>query len=629
MDIVEDIGFPLEEFSRLKRLGHFHAAERYFQESLSDSMGLFPVAVEYADMLVEQGAYQRLHQVLSQQRELVVPNRSSTLLSSSLSPEKNPSRFLYRANLQLIQAFSAIQSQGSMQEAYEKVRSLERPMRSLRRRRMAEPTMSQDSAEVQVIRHALMILSQVEHEANLIPEHEFNFWSNWCYLYKALVTEGRVWDARDIIIASIEAEGPASAWQWTFGVDLDSPAEAFSRLLADWDLHRYDESTYLAILDILVSLSRGLSSYSVSVPERKDLLTAQRCLQHAQALATCLKENSPEMVNSRPYIQWVIAEAELERKLLASGSGLDLRYHLSMFPGLTVWRDAIPIYVPIKTENPTWVGSRDRGSAYDLLEAALQATQTLEDYRTEALCLGELIYRSVEGGERFTRLAHLQKSIQGDILGYQQTSLSRFLLVHTGKDSTALLTELRKIRNLKSSSGFTYSLSDWCAVIVERALSHSAGEDIYRSEQDFQGTIGELSPHLPQYIKDRLEDLGLDKLYNLNSKTGSHRESTMQHRTVRYSRTVENTRQDDLHKRTSDEEDHRPSNPLSPEIQLVRPFALEESEDDESTTETSFDTARSKHNETGDERHDKASPVRNASFSPSVKSIYISLPVPH
>ncbi|RAK98288.1 uncharacterized protein BO80DRAFT_165888 [Aspergillus ibericus CBS 121593] len=622
MDIVEDVGSHLEEFSHLKRLGHFHAAEQYFQDSLSDFMGLPPVAIEYADMLVEQGAYKRLHHVLSQHRGLLGLKGSSKILPSSLLPEKNPSSFLYRANLQLIQAFSMIQSQGLMQEAYETVRSLERPMRSLRRRRRTEPTLPLDSAEIQVIRYALMILSQVEYEANLIPEHDFNFWSNWCYLYKVLVAEGRVWDARDIIIASVQAEGPASAWKWIFGVELDSP-EAFSRLLADWDLHRYDESTYLAILDVLVSLSHCLSSYSVSIPERKDLLTAQRYLQHAQALATCLKENSAQMANSRPYIQWVIAEAELERKLLSSGSGSDLRYHLGMFPGLTLWRGAIPVYVPIKTENPTWAESKERGPTYDLLETALQASQSLEDYRTEALCLSELIYRSVEVSKWFTRLAHLQKSIQGDILGYHQTSLSRFLLVRTDKDSKDLLAEIQSILELRHFITPNYSLSGWCAVIVERALSHSAGQDMYRSEEDFRAIVGRFFPHLPQYIKDQLEYLGLDRIYNPVSKTGKHLESAMRHRSVRNFPIVRKTRLDDYSESTSDEEDYGPSNSLTPGIQRARQFARAESEDDESTTEDSFDTARSEDPKTRDIQDDDASSIQRPSYSPISRRVTV------
>ncbi|GKZ20372.1 hypothetical protein AbraCBS73388_005684 [Aspergillus brasiliensis] len=108
------------------------------------------------------------------------------------------------------------------------------------------------------------------------------------------------------MLASIEVEGPANAWNLIFGVKLGSPNEAFHKLMGDWSLHRYDESTYLAILDILVCLSRSMSSWSITIPERQDLLTAQRCLQYAQALATCLKENDPQLVKSRPYLQWLL-----------------------------------------------------------------------------------------------------------------------------------------------------------------------------------------------------------------------------------------------------------------------------------------------------------------------------------
>lgn len=65
MDIQEDVESQLEEFSRLKRLGHFAAAEQYFQNYLAHFLPLRPVVNEYAEMLLEQGAYRRALEFLS------------------------------------------------------------------------------------------------------------------------------------------------------------------------------------------------------------------------------------------------------------------------------------------------------------------------------------------------------------------------------------------------------------------------------------------------------------------------------------------------------------------------------------------------------------------------------------
>ncbi|KAL1981634.1 hypothetical protein VTN96DRAFT_2406 [Rasamsonia emersonii] len=95
-------------------------------------------------------------------------------------------------------------------------------------------------------------------------------------------------------------------------------------------------------------------------------------------LATCLKENSPELVKSRPYIRWVLAEEELARKVTSES---DLKQHLSKFPGLTVWRSPVPIYVPLKSENPGWPVSKTPTLSTGFLETGLQAARELGGLR--------------------------------------------------------------------------------------------------------------------------------------------------------------------------------------------------------------------------------------------------------
>lgn len=64
-DIVEDIPAELESFIFLVRLGRFEEAYQLFDQLLVQHMGSFPVLGEYADMLLEEGRYADLRQLLA------------------------------------------------------------------------------------------------------------------------------------------------------------------------------------------------------------------------------------------------------------------------------------------------------------------------------------------------------------------------------------------------------------------------------------------------------------------------------------------------------------------------------------------------------------------------------------
>lgn len=64
-DIVEDIPAELEDFIFLARLGCFEEARELFEEILRPHEGFFPVVAEFADMLLEEGCYDELSQLLT------------------------------------------------------------------------------------------------------------------------------------------------------------------------------------------------------------------------------------------------------------------------------------------------------------------------------------------------------------------------------------------------------------------------------------------------------------------------------------------------------------------------------------------------------------------------------------
>lgn len=64
-DIVEDIPAELEDFIFLSRLGLFQDARELFVQYLEPHIGFFPVLAEFADMLLEDGRYAELCQLLT------------------------------------------------------------------------------------------------------------------------------------------------------------------------------------------------------------------------------------------------------------------------------------------------------------------------------------------------------------------------------------------------------------------------------------------------------------------------------------------------------------------------------------------------------------------------------------
>jgi len=74
LDIEEDIPAEVESFVRLVRLGRFTEAFESFELILKENPGAFPVVIEYADALLEQGNYRRLTAYLE---EVVESSQSS------------------------------------------------------------------------------------------------------------------------------------------------------------------------------------------------------------------------------------------------------------------------------------------------------------------------------------------------------------------------------------------------------------------------------------------------------------------------------------------------------------------------------------------------------------------------
>ncbi|PKX89104.1 uncharacterized protein P174DRAFT_332901, partial [Aspergillus novofumigatus IBT 16806] len=59
-ELEEDLESEIQHFAKLSRTGNYAKAHDFFNHVLRKHIGFFPVAVEYADMLHEQGCYRQM-----------------------------------------------------------------------------------------------------------------------------------------------------------------------------------------------------------------------------------------------------------------------------------------------------------------------------------------------------------------------------------------------------------------------------------------------------------------------------------------------------------------------------------------------------------------------------------------
>lgn len=344
-------------------------------------------------------------------------------------------------------------------------------------------------------------------------------WSDRPGLYKSLLSDGRIWDVRDIISVSVSALGKKHTWKTFIGADIYSTT-FFSDFLRDWNLEEYDESSYLATLDILATLGQSFISQLRPKLNQQTIEDAKQVLELARRFSTCIKDNNPEHIKSRPYLRWILAEAELVRHVAGlKNDAASAQKSLRRFPGLTVWLSALPIYIPISSENPGWCASTLEGNSTDLLHTGLKAAQDLGDYRMEASFLRELACRSEDPTELLAKLGNLQKLTQGDMVGYLQTCLTKYLLAHDEAQLQALRDELADFEDqLSTPPNFARTLEnplmEWCKRMIQSALFRFQEQFTVQLEEA-QRAARAVAPDLP---RDMMADLSNFSFYDRMAK---------------------------------------------------------------------------------------------------------------
>jgi hypothetical protein len=283
--------------------------------------------------------------------------------------------------------------------------------------------------------------------------------SDCAKIYESMLRQGRIWDFRDIFIGAVFYYGQEQACDEFFG----SSENPLNRILRDWSTAIYDESTNLALLDILVSL------VLVQPLSLRTIAGTKRVVDSASVLVSSIIQNHPSNLKSRQYIQWILAKVAVTSYRTISSSVL------SEFPGLFLPKAValdLYIYIPAASETPDWHLLCLPSKSFETLQIVLKVARELEDLETEALCLKQLIAHSRDPIEYFDDLIHLQKIKQKDMKGWLETCLSKYLICRDKQSTDCLRKEILSVRD--------YDKLDprlvWARSMVLRAIAHSEHE---------------------------------------------------------------------------------------------------------------------------------------------------------
>ncbi|KAK6597152.1 hypothetical protein H4I95_09423 [Botrytis cinerea] len=247
----------------------------------------------------------------------------------------------------------------------------------------------------------------------------------------------------------------------------------FTKLSSIQWAQEHDESTNLAILDVLATLLlRGIPEEGLL--DKADRQWIDLCMIHSRNIATSIRENYPASIKSSPYLRWILAEVRWADVSVESQESSRWSY-LDDSPGLLYFDGRLPIYVPFASENPGWRIPPLSEHTIELLILGLNTARDLGHYYLEVLYLEELVCRSNVPEIYLADLKNLQKNVIGNDSGYLSACLAQYLLGADQDSQKGLSNELCEIDRQDDSTNRGNPILKWAQRQIQQAISRSLG----------------------------------------------------------------------------------------------------------------------------------------------------------
>ncbi|KAM0161312.1 hypothetical protein ACHAPG_002515 [Botrytis cinerea] len=415
-DCEYDLEAYLEDFSRLARKGKFDSAKDLFESCPSDLKDHPEFVLDFVDTLLKQGAYKTLVGFAA--------DKESSLLKQLSDCGKIPSQYLSSLfELGRQRAFGYLPDDKMKDVWADEVRS--------------------------------ELLANFENLDSI----------------QALCSRYGVGDAIELFFKNRK-----QALSKTVPKSVKLEFSGWFHFVFDW-AHRShgDESTELALLDLLVTISLQLLSHG-SQNDPSITKVINQSMAHANQLAISLSLSNPENVQANPYLKWALVNQRLAREAPSNTRQIPDYKYMEQCQGVIIWASNLPIYVPSESHNliPVQWKRQPRSTPENVLKLGLDNSRKNVDYSLVVQYLQEMFYTSESPLEVLSELSHIQEDMQGDKIGYLQTCLTKYLCASDKTVMESLSNELKefdeKIRELDSSPRKIDPLTRWCQRSIQAAL---------------------------------------------------------------------------------------------------------------------------------------------------------------
>lgn len=384
--------------------------------------------------------------------------------------------------------------------------------------------------KVQLLCNIIQLDSEVEKntQAREVPykksENPIRKSLDWHSLYRHLLSTNRIWDMRDLFHALCSKYGVADTINLLFKNQKevippkkapkseDSEFSGWFHFIFDWSHRSHgDESTDLALLDILVTISLQLLSHGGQNKDPVRKLIKQ-AISHANQFAISLSLSNPQNVQASPYLRWVLATQILRREFPMNLHETPNMEYLKKASGILVWTCNLPIYVNLAPLYPCKViwKPQPRRTPENLLNLGLDAARKNGDYSLAVQYLEEIFYTSNSPLQVLNELSHLQRDIQGDATGYLRTCLTKYLCATNISIAKALYNELREYDKQNRPSNpnprFIDPITKYCQRVIQTALSVRLHRKT--DTRDYLFKQQDIHQDLPYDFKRSLAELG-------------------------------------------------------------------------------------------------------------------------
>ncbi|GMF87711.1 unnamed protein product [Aspergillus oryzae] len=519
MDVAPD----LEQLSRLNRLGRFKEGIILFNERLAPHLDFFPVVAEYADLLLEQANFRSLGELISQ-----------VLGSHAKDFEKDQVLLL-----KLLGSLAGIHSKGALLPALDTAKEVIK---------FLEDQDGEDSSDERLTgiqpdtdAHASYEYNSYDdpydewahsmypddfdgpygrapgvnkwppyrsrHGRRAAETNNYSFLRSW---YDSLVEDGFYWDSNRLLYCTLALMGDAGGRHRLDGISWQDLFRCPEHTLPQ------DEQLLLTELD-KVSL---LAEVSSGQPQTEYGKFHDKLSDRAQNIASSILSSAPHLVNSRPYLSWMLAETDARPQAINAGR-VDPRTSHNSF--ISRW------------QHRRQIDSKQRSQSTKLQQDTL-SQRTLNVIKEESMNLGDYqqqsralkaIYRHSDYFstclESLQELGQLQYNVMGDMAGYLSSLIEEYFLIeyfhppnskpfreHLAQRLSEFDRQFPYGPDFESTARekmdiffFDNPLLKWMQRNVQAALLRSLDRHTEAEVAEMQITVPEL--HLPSYFSKQLK----------------------------------------------------------------------------------------------------------------------------